>query len=264
MIPLVDVHCHLLAGLDDGPRTDEEAVEMCRLAYAEGIRMAAATAHQNERYEAVTPARICEASSKLSRQLQEARIGLTVFPTAEVMVQPEVATLWSKGDLLSVADRKQYLLLEMPHGLFVDLRDIVVKLREAGVRIILAHPERHPELLHETGRLDQLIAAGCLVQVSSGSITNPKSRQEGRALKSWFTRGVVHLLGSDGHRPMPRPPRMADAYRQIVHWAGSAMADRVCSTNGIAVLQGLPFRVPAPLPVARRWLPRLWAAIRGG
>ena len=264
MIPLVDVHCHLLAGLDDGPRTDEEAVEMCRLAYAEGIRMAAATAHQNDRYEAVTPARIRDASEKLARQLQKAGIALTVFPTAEVMVQPEVAAAWSKGDLLSVADRKQYLLLEMPHGLFVDLRDIVVRLREAGVRIILAHPERHPELLHDDGRIDQLIAAGCLVQVSSGSITHPKSWRDGRALKRWFQRGVVHLLGSDGHRPGRRPPRMADAYRQIVRWAGSATADRVCSTNGMAVLQGLPFRVPAPTPESRRWLPRLWAAVRGG
>ena len=69
------------------------------------------------------------------------------------MVHPEVEFSWQKGELLSVADRGHYLLLEMPHGLFVDLRDIVRNLRRSGVRSILAHPERHPELLHEPGRI---------------------------------------------------------------------------------------------------------------
>jgi protein-tyrosine phosphatase len=253
MIPLVDTHCHLLAGLDDGPRTDDEALDMCRLAYAEGTRLASATAHQNERWPSVTPDRIRHAASRLARRLRDAGIPLTIFPCAEIMVFPEVEVSWRNGDLLSVADRRQYLLLEMPHGLFVDLRATVTSLRQAGVRPILAHPERHAELLHEPGPIEQLIRAGCLVQVSSGSVTDPPNRQDGRALKGWLKRGVVHLLGSDGHSPSRRPPRMADAYRQIVRWA-----DRVCSTNGLAILQGLPLRIPEPEPRRARWVPKLW------
>ncbi len=67
MIPLIDIHCHLLAGLDDGPATQEEALAMCRLAYAEGTRMAAATAHQNDHWPDVTPERIRLACDILSR-----------------------------------------------------------------------------------------------------------------------------------------------------------------------------------------------------
>lgn len=258
MIPLVDMHCHLLAGLDDGPRAQEEAVAMCRIAYAEGVRMVAATAHQNEQWNAVSPDRIRQASQKLVQSLREAGIPLLIFPCAEVMVHADLELSWKRGDLLSVADRGQYLLLEMPHDLCVDLRATVRRLRQLGVRPILAHPERHEQLLHEPGSVEELIHAGCLVQVSSASVTNPPSPRDRRALKRWFKGGLVHLLGSDGHSPTRRPPRMADAYRQISRWIGSVAADRIGSTIGMAVLQALPLRIPQPEPQRRTWSLRFW------
>src|SRR5439155_24222049 len=129
MLPLVDMHCHLLAGLDDGPRTPDDALEMCRIAYAEGTRTVAALAHQNERWANVTPDVIRAAVERLAAALREAGVALGVFPCAEVMAHPDLETLWAAGRLLSVADRGQYLLVEMPHQLFVDLRPIVRALR---------------------------------------------------------------------------------------------------------------------------------------
>jgi protein-tyrosine phosphatase len=254
MIPFADMHVHLLAGLDDGPATDEEALAMCRLAYEQGTRMAAATAHQNDHYPEVTPGCIREGWRRLVRSLHEAGIPLVVFPTAEVMVHPGLEESWEAGALLSVADRRQYLLVEMPHGLFLDLAAMVRNLVGQGVRPILAHPEREEELLHEPGQVERLIEAGCLVQVSSGSVTRPRSRADARALKDWFKRGIVHCMGSDGHSPRTRPPEMAGAYRQVREWSGSAVADRVCSTFGTAILQGLPLRVPRPEPRRKKWL----------
>jgi protein-tyrosine phosphatase len=258
MIPLVDMHCHLLAGLDDGPRTEEEALAMCRIAYAEGTRMACALAHQNERWSAVTPDVIRQAAGRLAEQLRQAGVPLTVFPCAEVMARPDLDAAWREGQLLSVGDRGQYLLVEMPHNLFVDLRGLVRQLGEAGVRLILAHPERHEELLDDPRPLEELVRAGCLVQVSTRSITDPPDRGRGRQLKDWFRRGLVHVLGSDGHSPRRRSPLMKDAYRQVVRWLGAAAADRVCSTNGISVLQGLPLRVPEVEPRSRSWFARFW------
>ncbi len=258
MIPLVDMHCHLLAGLDDGPRTDEDALEMCRIAYADGTRIIAAGAHQNDHWPANSPERIRQAAARLALLLREADIPLTVFPCAEVMVHPEIEDSWQRGELLTVADRGQYLLVEMPHNLFVDLRAISSRFQQVGVRIILAHPERSPELLHEAGAIEELIQAGCLVQVSSGSVTNPATRQDERALRDWFKRGIVHVLGSDGHSPRRRQPKMAEAYQRIMDWAGAGVADRVCSTTGMAVSQGLALRVAEPERRRVGWLPRLW------
>src|SRR5712692_7349156 len=102
--PLVDMHCHLLAGLDDGPATDTDAVAMCRRAYDEGTRMIAATAQQHDRYPSVTPVRMRQAWSHLARTLREAKVALMTDPCAEVMVHPDMDDSWEKGDLLSVAD----------------------------------------------------------------------------------------------------------------------------------------------------------------
>jgi protein-tyrosine phosphatase len=258
MIPLVDMHVHLLAGLDDGPRTWEDALAMCRLAYEEGTRLAAATAHQNEQWGSVTPGRIREAAQQLTRLLEQAGIALTVFASAEVMAHPDLDLSWAQGGLLSVGDGGRYILVEMPHRLFVDLRPLVRRLRTAGLRLILAHPERHPELLHEAGIIEDLIRHGCLVQVSSSSITEGSCRADTRALKSWFRRSCVHLLGSDGHSPRRRPPRMAEAYRQVCRWVGGAAAERIGCANGRTILQGLPLRVPTPEPKRSSWLARLW------
>ncbi|HLJ96153.1 MAG TPA: CpsB/CapC family capsule biosynthesis tyrosine phosphatase [Gemmataceae bacterium] len=258
MIPLVDIHCHLLAGLDDGPRTEEDALEMCRLAYAEGTRMVAATAHQNEDWPSVTPERILEASKRLCQNLREQGIPLMAFPTAEVMVHPGLEAAWRKGEHLGLAGGREYVLLEMPHDLYVELGETVKNLRRMGVRPILAHPERHEELLHDAGRIEHLIRLGCLVQVSSSSLTAPPSSRTAKALRSWLRRGIVHLLGSDGHSPVKRQPRMYDAYCQICRWAGNAVADRIASTNGVAILHGLPLRIETPQPTHKRWFSRFW------
>src|SRR5438874_2054260 len=121
MVPLVDIHCHLLAGLDDGPKTMDVALEMCAMAYEEGVRLMAAGAHQNDHYPNVTPALIHSATLLLREALRDKGIDMNVFPCAEVMAHPETVEHWSTGKLLSVADGKQFMLLEMPHGVFVDL-----------------------------------------------------------------------------------------------------------------------------------------------
>jgi protein-tyrosine phosphatase len=246
-----------LAGLDDGPRTADEAVAMCRIAVAEGVRMICATAHQNPRWEAVTPDLIRSATRDLAQAVRAEGLGLSVFPCAEVMVHPDIESAWEQQQILSVADGGKYLLMELPHGLFVDLRHTVVGLMKRGVRPILAHPERQPELLHEPDQIERLIRAGCLVQVSTRSVTEPPTKEDGRALRDWFKRGIVHVLGSDGHSPRHRQPLMAQAYRRVAGWIGPAAADLVCGANGMAILQGLPLRVPEPAARRRHWF-SLW------
>jgi protein-tyrosine phosphatase len=176
------------------------------------------------------------------------------------MAHPETMRHWQDGKLLSVADRGQYLLLEMPHGVFVDLIPTVQGLRAAGVRPILAHPEREREYLHEPDLIEAMVEAGCLVQVSSANITSPKNAVDERALKNWFRRGIVHVLGSDGHSPRRRPPLLAAAHRRLTQWIGPGQADRIASSNGLAIVHGLPLRVPRPKPArsASWWFLSMW------
>lgn len=257
MSDFTDLHSHLLAGLDDGPRTWDDALTMCWLAAQEGVRHTVALAHQNERWP-VSPEAIRAGGRELAQRLQSADIPLRVFPAAEVEASVEVCEAWAAGRLVSVGDHGRVLLVEMPHGLFVDLRPSVRGLRRLGLRVLLAHPERHPELLQEPGALEELIGLGCLVQVSSKSITDPARPGDTALLRDWFRRGCVHVLGTDAHSPRRRPPRMAQAFTRISEWVGAEAALRICRDNGLALLHGQPLEVPPPEKPRRWWPARLW------
>src|SRR5947209_203182 len=257
--PLVDTHCHLLAGLDDGPKTPADALAMCRRAYDQGVRHSVALAHQNEHYPDNTPDRLRAAFVRLRADLAaDGLADFAVYPCSEIMVRPDLVEAWERGEFLSVSDGGLYVLLEMPHGLCVELAWLVERLLVKGVRPILAHAERSPELLHDPEAVERLIRAGCLIQVSSLGVTDPTSGADQSAIKDWLRRGVAHVLGSDGHSPKRRPPDVYDAYERLRRWAGSEIAEKIASTNGLAVLRNQPVRLPPVAPPERRWLPRLW------
>jgi len=256
MIPLVDTHCHLLPGLDDGPSSWDEALAMCRIALDDGVRGIAATVHQNEHWPNATRDTILKASKELMRRLQAAGPQLAVYPAAEVMVAADFEEAWNDGRLLTMADRGQYLLIELPHGVYLEIQELVSGLVEQSVRPILAHPERHPELLENERAVEDLIARGCLIQVSAASITEQTRPEMVRGVRRWARRRMIHLVGSDGHSPVKRPPGIRAAYEQLARWEGQAFAERVCSANGMAVLEGLPLSVMRPRPL------RAWSRIR--
>src|SRR5690242_15986870 len=226
MLPLADTHVHLLAGLDDGPRDADEALAMCRMLAAEGCRTATALAHQNPSWPDNTADHLKAAAAKLTAQLKEHKVPLTVYPTGEVMLSPDLVAQWKAGTLLSFGGFGKFLLVEMPHGLFVDVRPFAAELRPLGVRLVIAHAERYPELLHDPEATERLIAAGCLIQVTASELAEPASSADERALKDWARRGVIHLLGSDGHRLGGREPRMQGGYEALARWAGRSAADR--------------------------------------
>ena len=246
---LADTHVHLLAGLDDGPRTIDEALAMCRMLSEEGVRYAAALAHQNESYPDNTADRLRTATNELSLRLKEEAIPLSVYPTGEIILTPDLVEEWQAGKLLSIGDHGRFLLVEMPHSMFVDVLPLAKRFREIGIRLVIAHAERYPELLHERGLVERWIMAGCLIQISAGAVAASASAKDERILKDWAKRGIIHLLGTDGHRIGRREPRMRTGYQKLVKWVGQQAADRIGSIRGAAILQGLSVNIsPLELP----------------
>ncbi len=248
----VDTHCHLCPGLDDGPRTMEEALQMCHIAWNEGVRAIAALAHQNEHWADVTPARICESTAEVAAELAAIGSPMRLVPTAEVMISAETLPQWRSGQLLSVGDHGKYLLVEFPHGLYLDIRGFTHELVQLGVRPILAHADRYPELVHGGEMITELIAAGCIVQVSTTCLMEPESRGQMKTLRAWARRGIIHVVGSDAHSPRRRRPVMAAAYEQLRKWTSREAADRICGRNGMRVLRGEPLTVQPPAANRRR------------
>jgi protein-tyrosine phosphatase len=253
MLPLADTHVHLLSGTDDGPATDEEAVAMCRMLVAEGVRSAAALSHQNHNYPANTPEALRAKAATLAATLKAEKIPLAIYPSAETMASTDLVDKWKAGDWLSLGDKKKFLLVEMPHAMFLDLRPAAKAFKPLGIRIVVAHAERYPELLHDRGLCEEWIKLGCLIQVTGRGLTKPPSGADESALKDWVKRGLVHLLGSDGHNLNSRQPRLKEGYAKLVKWAGTATADRIGGIWGNAVLQGLPVNTPIPIKPKVSW-----------
>lgn len=248
MIPIVDMHCHLLAGMDDGPKEMAEALEMCSMLASQGVGAVHALAHQNEHYPDVTPDKIRSAITRLRDEVRANRIPIAIFPGAEVMVNPSTLQCVDNKEYLTIGDTGGFMLIELPHSVFIDLRDIVAGLVERNIRPILAHPEQSQELLFSERMAEDLIRLGCLFQLSTGNVTMAMSRRHTQYIKTWVQRGFVHVIGSDGHSPGRRPPLLAEAAQIIGKWVGSLAANRICGMNGMAILQGLPLHIEPPQP----------------
>lgn len=258
MLPLADTHVHLLAGLDDGPPRSDIAIAMCRMLVSEATGHATALAHQNPDYPLNTAPRLRAAAAELVADLADKEVPLNVYPTGEVMLTPTVVEDWKDGRLLSVGDHGQWLLVEMPHGQFLDVVPVAEAFRPLGVRLIVAHAERYPDLLDDPALTAEWIAAGCLIQVTARALAEPWEGGFERALKRWVTGGFVHLIGSDGHGIDRRRPVMAAGFERLVEWVGMKVAERIACLWGVAVLQGLPVNVPPPKPPSRSWFSRLF------
>ncbi|QVL31943.1 protein tyrosine phosphatase [Telmatocola sphagniphila] len=260
MLSFVDLHVHLLWGLDDGPRTLEDALEMCALAVADGTGTAAALAHQNEGWPDNTPERIRQAVSELKLQLAVNQIPLNVVPSSEVMIQLDFEESLTEGKYLTVGDHGRFLLVELPANISLDIRPIADTLLQRNIVPIIAHAERYPDVFYHEGFVEELVHMGCIIQVNAGSITMPQARREEKILKSWFQRNLVHLVASDGHSTVRRPPKIRSAYDRISHWTNQGVADRVCSLHGNIIINNLPWR---PLPIipaqTRTWFDKLFS-----
>ncbi len=170
------------------------------------------------------------------------------------MIDANTMEQWRAGHLLSVGNQGKYILVEFPHGLYLDIRDLALEFVDQGVRPILAHAERCPELAYVPAKIEELIAIGCVVQISTGAIANPENRRQQKTLRDWARRGIIHVVGSDAHSPRRRRPNMISAFEQLKKWTSHSLAKRVCCTNGMAVLNGRSLDLALCHRPHRRWL----------
>jgi len=245
---MIDLHCHILPGVDDGARTLDEAVAMCRLAAADGCEAMIATPHQR-RSEWWNDDR--ELLQGLARDLQEA-VGSameTPFRVAlggEIHVGPglledvERISSGAGGGLLPLAGSR-YLLIEFdPLDTPVQAADLVHELAVSGWRPVIAHPELIPWLAKGTALLDHLVSLGATIQVTAMSLTGDFGRRPQTDALAFLDAGLVHFVASDSHSPRRRPPGLSRAYQAIAARRGDAVARRLTTDNPRAVLENRP------------------------
>jgi protein-tyrosine phosphatase len=257
-LPFTDLHCHLLPGIDDGPRNWETSLAMARLAVAEGISAIVATPHQLGRYEGNTREQILDLTAEAQERINHAKLPLTILPGADVRVREDLPQLVRNRQVLTLADRLFHLLVELPHDQVIPLDHLIYQLHMQRVNCILSHPERNGHLQRNPERLRPWVQQGCLVQVTSGSITGHFG-PEARELSRWlFRENMVHLVATDAHDVTHRPPLLRQAFKSVCRWVGIPRAEKVFVTNPKAVILGEAIHAPLPISSPRRGIASWW------
>lgn len=202
---MIDLHSHVLPGLDDGPPTLAGAVALARAAASAGTRQLAATPHIDHHY-GLEPAQVHASVAALNRTLVDERVPIEVLAGGEIALT-RIDEL-SDDDLADLGlDGGPYLLLESPHVPVVGvLESAIFDLQVRGHRVLLAHPERSPIFLRDRERLARLVDRDVLCSITAGSLAGAFGRTVRRFALDLVRAGLVHDIASDAHDTVRRPP----------------------------------------------------------
>lgn len=236
---MIDLHCHILPGMDDGAKDREESLRMCSRAAADGIRKIVATPHtMNGVYVNETVA-IKQAVGELNGLLAAEGISLEILPGADVHINPNLPELIERGQVTTVNDNRRYLLVELPHHLVPpNLKNMVFKLILQGIIPILTHPERNSILQTDIDLVYELVMQGMLIQITSLSLTGEFGPRAEDCCYKLLKHNLVHVIATDAHSSRVRPPILSASVEAAGRIIGEAEALALVTANPEAIILG--------------------------
>lgn len=201
---MIDLHCHLLPGLDDGASSIDDSISLARALLEQGVTTVAATPHVSSTYP-VTSAEMQGGVTIVREALASDGLAIDVLPGGEVAFDALSSLDRAALRAFGLAGNPDYLLVEFPYaGWPPDLATTLTDLLDVGITPVLAHPERNDEIQAAPHRLAPLVAEGVLVQLTASSLAGSKGRGSNRAARALIDGHLAHLIASDAHRPSAR------------------------------------------------------------
>ncbi len=234
---MIDIHCHILPGLDDGPESFEMSSAMAEMAIADGVTHIIATPHASADH-AFIPNLVQQRRDQLQEMLQgRLTLGtgcdfhLSFENLQEIRFDPERFTL----------NQKNYLLVEFADfSIPPSLDQALHELQLAGLNPIITHPERNPLIRSQPERLFRWLRQGCYVQLTAQSLSGRFGRAAQEVSEEWLDAGAVHFMASDAHNLTSRPLRLKEAFDQMAKTRGHEMAEALFVENPLAAFEGNP------------------------
>lgn len=245
---MIDLHCHLLPGIDDGPSDMALALAMAEIAFADGIRTVACTPHIYPGMYENDAAGIKAACAALQMELDARGIGLHLTTGADVHLDEDLVAGIRTGRIPTLADSR-YLLLEPPHHVAPPRFDqSVFQLLVAGIVPVITHPERLTWIEGHYDIFVRLAKAGAWMQLTAGSVTGRFGKRPQYWAERMLDEGLVHLLATDAHHPRRRPPLLAEARDAAARRLGDAEAGHLVTTRPQGILDNQAPDLLPPLP----------------
>lgn len=251
---IVDIHNHILPGLDDGPADMNQSVNMALAAAECGITTVIATPHhQNSKYRCL-PSEVIDTVDMLNDVLKKKNINLHILPGMEIHLHPDIGTDLAKQppSSLTLANNNKYILVELPYSyLPMYTETLLYELQLDGFTPILAHPERNSVIRKKPNLLYQWINRGILVQITAGSITGSFGNKTRSFAAKLLKHHLVHFIASDAHNTTSRPFELLAAYDYIEKTYTASYTDYL-KKNAVCVISGSDISIKTPEKIKRK------------
>lgn len=269
-IEMIDIHTHILSGLDDGAKTLEESIKMCRISYQDGIKTIVATPHilpgiyKNDRSTILSALQQLNAAIKklgvrssefgtqnidpITQRPNNSIDALKILPGADVHFSSDIFQRYEKGEVVTVNDQGRYLMVEFDfQSIPYRSEKVLFQLIMHGMVPIITHPERNLEIIRNPKRYYEMIKMGCLGQVTAMSLTGGFGSQEKRTAERLLAHRLIHFIASDAHSTEGRPPILSAGVRAAEKIVGKEEARKMVTEYPEAIIEGRKPIVPEPL-----------------
>jgi len=213
---MIDIHCHILPFIDDGPKSIDDSIEMLRYAEKDGIKSIIATPHSFNGVYICTSNTVKKSIERLQYEINNNKLSITLFPGMEVHLCEQLYQKIIEKTVVSL-NNSRYILIELPVQ-FVppNFKEIIFKLRLKGYYPILAHPERNFVVLNDPEIIYDFIEWGVFIQLTAASVLGFFGSKIQRLCKKMLLNRQVHFLASDAHSLENRPPALSEAYKKAL------------------------------------------------
>lgn len=237
---MIDIHCHLLPGIDDGSEDLDVSLQMARDAVADGITHALMTPHHMNGHFINHAADVINLTNWFQTELDKNNIPLTVFPSQEVRINGNLLSLLDHHDILTTDEQGQYILIEFPsHDVPTFTKKMLFHLQERGLTPIIVHPERNTELMKHPELLFDMINNGAYSQVTASSYVGTFGKAVQKFSEDILDNGLAQIIASDAHHLPGRTYEMSDAFAKLKKKYGQRRS-RLFDENAKALINGDP------------------------
>ena len=241
---MIDIHCHFLPGIDDGPESMAEAVLLARMAVADGITHTIVTPHIHPGRYDNEKASIEQGFHAYTQKLQEEGIALKVGMASEVRISMEILPLIAEDKIPFVGELDGYkiLLLEFPHSHILPGSDKLVDyLLQRNIRPLIAHPERNKDVMRKVEKIEPFVKMGCLLQLTAGSVAGHFGSIAQQRSHQLLEAGWAHVIATDSHDPKNRPPILKAGQQAASEIVGDEEAFKLVDTHPRAIISSHMF-----------------------